>query len=182
MPGVLSLLRELRKRHENNYGRTVIGVVTNSDERVPDVLTSFGLKMSPLRFGSEPNTTESSGEQDDVDFTVMSYDVGHEKPDKRIFSAAEGMLKLLPGAAELDPSAWDKIYVGDEYEKDVVGARNAGWYAVLVNEDAASTPDVENIDDKSPGDLLRHLEEGHPAVTLSSLDRLAPWMGIRTVA
>ncbi|KAK5128447.1 hypothetical protein LTR85_003115 [Meristemomyces frigidus] len=183
MPGVLPLLRGLRNRYGETHGRTVVGVVTNSDERVPDILTSFGLRVSPLRFGTEPDKHNIASEQYDVDFTVMSYDVGHEKPDKRIFTAAEDMLKLLPGAADVDISAWDKVYIGDEYTKDVVGGRNADWYAVLVNGDAATTPDdVENLDGTTPGDLLQHLGDGHPAVALSSPERLAPWLGIHTTA
>ncbi|KAK4547774.1 hypothetical protein LTR36_000732 [Oleoguttula mirabilis] len=178
MPGVTSLLRGLRSRYQDHESRTVVGVVTNSDERVPDILTSFGLKVSPLKFGTKPMGSNTPGEQHDVDFSVMSYDVGHEKPDKRIFDAAEGMLKSLPGAGDSDLNAWDKVYIGDEYEKDVVGARDAGWYAVLINRDAAGTPDdVENLDEASPGDLLQYLE-GHPAVAFSGLERLAPWLGI----
>jgi FMN phosphatase YigB (HAD superfamily) len=82
-----------------------------------------------------------------VDFTVLSYDVGAEKPDGRIFGAAEEMLGSLlrredassssSSSSSHDASAegWSKVYVGDEYEKDVVGATRAGWKAVLVERE-----------------------------------------------
>jgi len=85
-----------------------------------------------------------------VDFTVLSYDVGAEKPDGRIFGAAEEMLGTLlkredaadslSSDADASAEGWNKVYVGDEYEKDVVGATRAGWKAVLVErEDAAGS-------------------------------------------
>jgi hypothetical protein len=83
----------------------------------------------------------------------LSYDVGFAKPDRRIFDAAEDMAsQLLLGAAAQQPrgksvrgsgseperedAAWLKLYVGDEFDKDIVGARDAGWNSVFVGTDA----------------------------------------------
>lgn len=180
MQGVTTLLHGLRNRSQDTHGRTVVGVVTNSDHRIPKVLASFGLRVSPLLFGSKPLQEDTATEQYDIDFTVLSYDVGHEKPDKRIFTAAEDMLKLLPNARDSGLASWDKVFVGDEYEKDVVGARNAGWNSVLINGGASSMPeDVENLNQQEPGDLMQHMRDGHPHVALSSLEKLAQWLNIR---
>lgn len=179
-PGVLPLLHGLRDRDQRTFGRTVIGVVTNSDDRVPGILTSLGLRVSPLTYGSNA-VADAAATEYDIDFAVMSYDVGHEKPDKRIFAAAEDMLKSNLAVAGADLSTWDKVYVGDEYEKDVVGARDAGWYAVLVNENGSGGhEDVKDLDHANPGNLLQHLRERHPAVVLSSLERLAQWLCVHS--
>ncbi|KAK5169689.1 uncharacterized protein LTR77_005667 [Saxophila tyrrhenica] len=133
LPDVPLVLRGARNLQSLRYDRVVVGVITNSDDRVPDVLTSLGLKVSPLRYGD----SKAEGGNWDVDFTVMSYDVGHEKPDRRIFEAAEGMLDVVRGAgaaASAEGDGWEKVYVGDEYDKDVVGAVDAGWKAVLIND------------------------------------------------
>lgn len=69
----------------------------------------------------------------------MSYDVGYEKPDKRIFEAAEGMLgRVIPSSTSLggalDSKDWVKVFVGDEYRHDVEGALGAGWIPVWIPE------------------------------------------------
>ena len=123
--------------------------------------------MSPLHYGEErpeqslggtdntnniSNSSSSSGDFD-IDFTVLSYDVGAEKPDGRIFAAALEMLGTLlrrekfagssasasssssSSSSDVDAEQWSKVYVGDEYEKDVIGATRAGWKAVLVERE-----------------------------------------------
>jgi FMN phosphatase YigB (HAD superfamily) len=66
----------------------------------------------------------------------MSYDVGFAKPDRRIFDAAENMADQLAAAQDAASHGravpWVKVYVGDEYENDVVGAQGAGWNPVFV--------------------------------------------------
>ena len=81
-----------------------LGVVSNSDGRVEQALKSAGL-------GGH------------FDVIVDSRIAGVEKPDPRIFHAALDRLGIEPAAA---------LYVGDVYEVDVVGARNAGLDAALV--------------------------------------------------
>ena len=145
-PGVQEALQHLRDSPRHSFDRIVVGLITNSDPRVPDVLSSLGLSISPLRYGhAEPAKT---GQQYDIDFSVMSYDVGKEKPNARIFRAAEEMLDPALKArgdafTARDLSAWEKVYVGDEYDKDVVGARKAGWHSILISE--------EPTDDDSTG-------------------------------
>ncbi|KAL2169259.1 hypothetical protein VTG60DRAFT_6339 [Thermothelomyces hinnuleus] len=146
-PGVASLLRSLRQRQQERRpkpSRLIVGVITNSDDRVPSILSSLGLHVSPLRFGAPLNSARGGpSEHYDVDLHCMSYDVGVTKPDRRIFDAAEEMAVQLVMAQEAaehgrdveraQPALpWLKLYVGDEYEKDVVGARGAGWNPIFV--------------------------------------------------
>lgn len=157
----------------------VAGVITNSDDRTSDILISLGVRVNPLRYGDKAIQQHDDCE---IDFTVLSYDVGVEKPDRRIFEAAEGMLPLVlrtqPG--ESDPTeSWEKVYVGDEYGKDVVGALDAGWNAVLIDrETSGKQAEVEWLDDRAPGSLLDVFTQAR-AVGLSSLAKLAEWLPSR---
>ncbi|GIZ37553.1 hypothetical protein CKM354_000099700 [Cercospora kikuchii] len=179
---VQPLIRKLREAHEAENTRVVIGVITNSDDRVPDILTSFGLKVSSLRYGGRyaKSSVAAECEQYDVDFSVMSYDVGHEKPDKRIFEAAEEVLRTSLLRAENGESVeWRKVYVGDEHEKDVVGALNAGWNAVLIDrETAGQRQDLEWLDEKPVASLFEVFQHSR-AVGFSSLEKLAQWLPSR---
>lgn len=182
MPDVQPLFQRLRSnRRAKSTGSLVVGVVTNSDDRVPDILSSLGLQVSCLRYGSQPAASQKNAREDyDIDFTIMSFDVGQEKPDQRIFQAAEEMLK----ATTLDQSSqtneldsWQKIYVGDEYSKDVVGAVNAGWNAVLIGPHAevSQHSDVKWLDDRPTAKLLEEFDSSS-AVGFSTLGKLAEWL------
>jgi len=117
------------------FEKTIVGIITNSDDRVPGILQSFGLNINPRRFSTTSKPTKYASTRDDVDFVVLSYDVGHEKPDRRIFHAAESMLTEMGSREDSGLAAGDfeKLYVGDDLEKDYDGARAAGWYAVLLD-------------------------------------------------
>lgn len=69
---------------------------------------------------------------------LVSSDVGVEKPDKRIFDWAKEHM----GLGELDSK--DILYIGDSFEKDMVGAKGAGWKAVWYNR-RNMTPTCEDI-------------------------------------
>ncbi|GCF93121.1 hydrolase [Enterococcus florum] len=55
---------------------------------------------------------------------LVSGEWGVAKPDIRIFELAEAVMDLKKETT---------YYVGDSYENDVVGAKNAGWKAVWIN-------------------------------------------------
>ncbi|KAH0103086.1 hypothetical protein KCU60_g9114, partial [Aureobasidium melanogenum] len=85
----LQKLSHSPQRQQDASSRLVIGVITNSDDRVPDVLTSLGLRVNPLRYNLaiKDSTQEARQAEEaqkhqhpDIDFCVMSYDVGVEKP------------------------------------------------------------------------------------------------------
>ncbi|KAL1837134.1 hypothetical protein VTJ49DRAFT_4218 [Mycothermus thermophilus] len=181
VPGVATLLRSLKEQqhHKQRRGhpRILVGVITNSDDRVPSVLSSFGLRVSPARFGTPFDAAElarrQQGQPYDVDLHCMSYDVGVGKPDRRIFDAAVGMADELATAAaavesaaaegDADPghSPWLKIYIGDEYLKDVVGSREAGWHPVYVGTED-ELPDQERFVNLKQLGHVKTLDEAFP--------------------
>ncbi|RSM02046.1 hypothetical protein CEP52_008169 [Fusarium oligoseptatum] len=175
-----SIRNQRRLRHGTKP--IVIGVVTNSDDRVPSILSSLGLEVSPLRYGTEVDPKEVKGQEYDIDFHCMSYDVGVEKPDKLIFNAAELMLAEIiamrngksPAEARADTESWRKVHVGDEHAKDVVGAANAGWKSVLLDgeEEAATIPRLED----HPNHTLEGLYKENDVVKVDSLQNLIAWL------
>lgn len=70
---------------------------------------------------SEP----SNRDRDDIDFVALSYDVGAEKPDRKMFDAAREL------GGELEPD--ECLHVGDDLVKDVQAAEAAGWHSVIVD-------------------------------------------------
>lgn len=94
--------------------------MTNSDDRVLPLLQGFGLD----RFFAKDNV-------------YISYDVGHAKPDRRIFGAVARKYYGAARTRDRDLTmgaflerAW---HVGDHYDEDFVGAVKAGWNGVLVD-------------------------------------------------
>lgn len=186
----LAALRSLRDDQKDSTRRTrferiVVGVITNSDDRVPDILSSLGVDVSPLRYGAAASLP--SRHPHDVDFHCMSYDVGVEKPDPRIFHAAEAMLSQIIAARSEGKSAedsaaeaqtWEKLYVGDEYSKDVVGARNAGWKAALLagDESQEAADDDAPVLEDHPGASFHGLFSQHDFVTIRSIQSLVDWV------
>ncbi|KAF5022887.1 hypothetical protein F66182_5047 [Fusarium sp. NRRL 66182] len=180
-PGLIDALKGVKRHTSRHFERLVVGVVTNSDDRVPSILSSLGLSVSPLRYGTDTDEEELGGENYDIDFHCMSYDVGVEKPDKRIFNAADLMLAQVVSSrsgkslneAQQDIKSWQKVYVGDDQAKDVVGAANAGWNPILLDpqDECASVSDLK-LWRSSPTDELQHKTcriEDHPTQTLDGL-------------
>jgi len=158
--------------------RTIVGLITNSDDRVPDVLSSFGLKVHHLRHGDHDSTHVALDQDSDIDFAIMSYDVGCEKPSREIFDAATAMLRRIYAsemAEELEISEWRRIYVGDELEKDVLGAINAGWEAVLIDRDLQHGSDADGGDGNSGGHGFT--SGGHNITVLRNFDGLVRLIG-----
>lgn len=95
-PEVPDTLAALRRRGLR------LGIVSNWDTRLPDVLERLGLAPS-------------------FDALVYSSEVGAEKPDRRIFEAA---------LRRLDASADQVLHVGDGRLEDVEGAQAVGMHAL----------------------------------------------------
>lgn len=83
-----------------------VGMVSNFDHRLPTLLEGLGL--APL-----------------LEVVVRPADAGAAKPDARIFAVALARLAVAPGEA---------LYVGDDAEHDIAGARAAGLRALDVAE------------------------------------------------
>lgn len=180
-PDVIPLLHRLRRHSKNSGGDLIVGVITTSDDRAPSILESIGVNVSPLRYGNAPTYHHHSGDYD-IDFTVMSYDVGHEKPDRRIFEAGEEMLDRLILSSNMAtqglPSAsdWHRVYVGDEYDKDIAGALAAGWLGVLIDrEGPQKRSDICWLDEQMPGTLFEAFAKSR-AVGFTSMAKLADWI------
>ncbi|KOS17424.1 putative uncharacterized hydrolase [Escovopsis weberi] len=184
----------------------LVGVLTNSDDRVPSILASFGMRVSPLRYGpGDPQAPAATaapamrapGAPHDIDFHCMSYDVGFEKPDGRMFRAAEDMLAQMLAAREgekqgrgqgqgqgadeaarVDSGAcsWRKVHVGDEFAKDVVGALDAGWNAVLLDEEGRDDGRLPWLEDLGDAGTVEDLFREYGAVRVRSLTSLMSWL------
>jgi len=106
-----------------------IGVISNADGKIANVLTFCGICDCFL------SVTDSGN-------------VGHEKPHPAIFSAALEAMKI---------DAEKALYVGDLYSVDYVGATKSGMKAVLMDVSGAyrerGLPRVETLEE-----LERHLE------------------------
>eukprot|EP00927_Polykrikos_kofoidii_P080810 TRINITY_DN77780_c0_g1_i1.p1 TRINITY_DN77780_c0_g1~~TRINITY_DN77780_c0_g1_i1.p1 ORF type:complete len:250 (+),score=38.02 TRINITY_DN77780_c0_g1_i1:87-836(+) len=83
-------------------------------------LRAAGIRVGTLTDGnSDPSTIASLREI--VDFTVSAAEVGTSKPDRKMFACCE---------AKSECSAGELVMVGDNLDKDVIGARNAGWRGI----------------------------------------------------
>ncbi|KAH0553038.1 hypothetical protein GP486_006766 [Trichoglossum hirsutum] len=173
---------------------TMIGVVTNSDDRVPSILSSLGLTVGDRRAGmaeqvfrdgaqfqaargghtinvtpaSLPTWRHSDQLDKDIHFVVLSYDVGAEKPDPQIFRAAKDMLEFtlrggnggqpgtIPGRKEEWPVTSESantgdftfLHIGDDVEKDVIGAQKAGFHSVLLDREGKYSRAFERSENK----------------------------------
>ena len=133
------------------------GIISNSDDRVPSVLSSLGLRISSKRHGVAVSPEmERRNEAFHIDLVAMSYDVGFSKPTPEIFNAA----LHLSGQEILADS--QLIHVGDNIEQDCHGAMNAGWQAIILanrrSEDSATVPEgivsLQDLDELSA--ILTH--------------------------
>jgi hypothetical protein len=78
-------------RRLNKWENIVVGLITNSDDRVPSVLESFGLTVAPRRAGLSSSGLKDDAASADTDFqfAVMSYDVGYEKYNPSVLTHAK---------------------------------------------------------------------------------------------
>lgn len=167
----------------DKYDQIIVGVVSNSDDRVPDILKSFGLKVGGIRVegaataehqradevdGSIPDLAKSSGPGNDIDFVITSYEAGEEKPHHQIFDVAKQRgraCKQSDGTCDDQSETWTYLHVGDDEAKDYIGAVNAGWDSVYLDRNS-NEPDTES---KSQ-DVKR----------IASLTELLPELGLGT--
>ncbi|RAL01134.1 uncharacterized protein BO80DRAFT_425100 [Aspergillus ibericus CBS 121593] len=175
-------MREVRSAMSGRgrFDRVVVGVVSNSDDRVPAVLKALGLRVGSMRADQDRSSmelpgfeqrggevvSEGQGVDVDVDLVVTSYEAGEEKPNRLIFDVAKRQAGLLvrdqvlgngsnpAGVDETDD--WVCVHVGDEYEKDYRAALNAGWDSYLIPRGNTQEYPAKTID--SLLDLIEELE------------------------
>jgi HAD superfamily hydrolase (TIGR01549 family) len=83
---------------------------------------------------------------DYVDFTLISEEAGCHKPDKQIFFKA---LKLA-GPARPD----EALYIGDNPEADIIGARSAGLTPIFINTNNYADPPAGVVQINTLSELL----------------------------
>lgn len=102
----------------------IIGLVSNVAQDMEPTYTQLGL-------------------QPYLDFKVTSAEVGYDKPRPEIFQAALSKAQVEPEQA---------IFVGDQYELDIVGARGVGMKAVLIDRnnyfpEITDCPRIQSLSD-----------------------------------
>jgi FMN phosphatase YigB (HAD superfamily) len=176
------------------WNLTTIGVITNSDDRVLSILSSLGLGVGTRTVG-RPERMSHNGTQsqparngytvemapiglptaqcldqldEDIHFVVLSYDVGAEKPDPRIFQAAKDMFDFTienenrshPDMALSRKDKWTVgpeseknadfifLHIGNEVKKDVIGAQRAGAHSLLLDREGKYSQAFESGENK----------------------------------
>ena len=94
-----------------------LGVISNWDSRLSAVCRRLGLTAY-------------------TEFILASASAGMDKPDRRIFEIALSRVAARPERA---------VHVGDDYQADVLGARNAGLDAILSDRDGHTPRPVPTI-------------------------------------
>ncbi|EEH41065.2 hypothetical protein PAAG_03351 [Paracoccidioides lutzii Pb01] len=163
------------------FERVVVGVISNSDDRIARILNSLGVRVGETRENTTTAATETGlrGKiPTDIDFIVTSYEADAEKPHRKIFDLAKERAKecLDGGDGGLSPSAdpeWICVHVGDHYEKDYEGAINAGWDSFLLPRDGEG-PCISDyrLDSTSPVKHIQALTDLFPRLGID--ERLFP--------
>jgi REG-2-like HAD superfamily hydrolase len=122
----------------HGFGRAGIWQAYPEAASVCERLKAAGLRLAVISNGSVTvrNLLDQAGLLHHFELVIASQDLGIQKPDPRIFQAALAALGVEAGEA---------VYVGDLYEVDVAGAREAGMGAVLIDRQGASAHDCPTI-------------------------------------
>lgn len=109
---LFSDVEETLRRMDGWRGKVKIGILSNSDPRVPQILETHGIRKH-------------------FDIISLSYD-SYAKPDRRIFDHTVRVA---------DVSAGECLHVGDNLVKDYHAALHAGWQAVYLDRQGLCTDD-----------------------------------------
>lgn len=96
-------------------------------------LRAAGVKVGTLTDGNSDPTRMENGLRDVLDFCVSAADAGVGKPDPQVFALCEARAGLRPS---------QMLMVGDSFDKDIAGAKRAGWRAVWVRGESLSAVGV----------------------------------------
>ncbi len=113
------------------------------------------LKKRGLKLGMISNierdmsaTLEKLGLSARLDIVVTSQDAGFTKPQPEIFQYALEKAGVKPDEA---------VYVGDQYQVDVIGAEGAGMKGVLLDREDYYKENLGCLKIKSLGELSKHI-------------------------
>ena len=126
----------------STYWTTISGSVVYLFDDVVEVISYLKEKyrLAILTNGSpisQRRKLESTGILDMFELSVVSGEVGIDKPDPRIFDVMCEKLNVEPAEC---------LYIGDNYVNDVLGARNAGWNAIYLNRLHLDSEESQMVD------------------------------------
>lgn len=126
----------------STYWTTISGSIVYLFDDVIDVITYLKEKyrLAILTNGSpisQRRKLESTGILNMFELSVVSGEVGIDKPNPRIFDVMCERMNVKPE---------DCLYIGDNYVNDVLGARNAGWNAIYLNRLRLASDERQMID------------------------------------
>lgn len=157
--------------------RTMLGILSNSDPRVRSILSSFDIPILPSMFPPRytPHTRRFHLDFGPATFAfaTLSYEAGHAKPDRGIYSAAvrdaQACLERMAHVSRLTRTGMELLsevrrefhcmHVGDELGKDVLPAIACGWDGVLLDRAA----EEEVSEQKVEVDAVTGLQDGDAA-------------------
>jgi FMN phosphatase YigB (HAD superfamily) len=126
-------------RHAKEAG-LVVGAVCNAYHRYVD------------------NNLPLLGLHQDLDFSVLSYELNVAKPSPQIYEAAvrraSSACRLIHGAKQPPIMPAEVLHVGDDLHKDFLAARACGMRALLLDP----TGDVRH-EELGPADVVRSLAD-----------------------
>ncbi len=103
------------------------------DDSLPTLkdIKARGLKLGVIsNIGQEIDTyCEELGFAPYLDFKVTSFEVGYDKPHPEIFRLA---------LQRAGVSAGEAVFIGDQYEQDIKGARGVGIKPILIDRNGRS--------------------------------------------
>jgi len=184
--GVMSLIRPIEAERSKEYfrafnARMVEHMGVTPDEELLDEIggtfqeigwelypearpTLEALRDAGFRLGivsnashALPKMLEDAGIASFFDPVTYSFEAGAEKPDVRIFRRALAQAGSEPEQA---------VHVGDSYDQDYLGARNAGLHAILIQREGDPPEPCPHI--RSLSDLLSLLEPSRSRLRPSS--------------
>jgi putative hydrolase of the HAD superfamily len=95
----------------------ILGLISNIDRDISSLFNKLGL--TPL-----------------LKIVVTSLDCGYHKPQPEIFQEA---------ARQAGVSVNESVYIGDQYQIDVLGAKEAGMQGVLIDRNGFFVDDTEEL-------------------------------------
>jgi putative hydrolase of the HAD superfamily len=106
-----------------------IGLISNIEQNMTATLDKLGLSAR-------------------LDIIVTSQDAGFAKPKPEIFRYALDKAGVQPA---------DAVYVGDQYQVDIIGSKGAGMQGVLIDRDNYHKEKLDCVKINSLTDLVNHL-------------------------
>jgi putative hydrolase of the HAD superfamily len=115
-------------------------------EELLNILYKEGKRLGILTNGEEKHQARKIKQLNlsrwiPAEMTFISGTIGHAKPKREVFDFIEQKLGL---------DQTKTVYIGDNFEKDIIGAKQAGWQAIWMNHrkkalptNAAYKPDKE---------------------------------------